>query len=288
MLNENFIINQKQLLGNIDRILIKKSIAFRVSDIQALSGPVGVISGASWKNGKLSVKTTDIIAETRKIETQFSHESLQDLFGIYGEDIYNLIGHYVIDELMYRIDKDFIDFIKSKASNKGSFQFPGATYNARLEEVAMSIVIKVNKGLNDLAISDNRSPNAWAIVSSNVASLLSSAIGTFLPEDSSNTDDSPSFIGKIAGVDYYTDYTHINNNTDNIIFGIKGNGYSKGSTIISPYTRTWIDTMTNENGENVFFLVDRLGIGINPLDDGVISEFLGKFSIDLSDLNIMK
>ena len=84
----------------------------------------------------------------------------------------------------------------------------------------------------------------------------------------------------LAGVDY-------------AVFGIKGNGYSKGSTIYSPYTRQWLEAVDTSNGEKVFFLLNRSAFTINPLDESYYdsgagaSGFIGKFNIDLSDLAIM-
>ena len=295
-LNENnSIVNQPKLMGVIDRILIKRSIARRVSDVQPLKGPVGIITGAQWDKtqGKLTLAKEDIQAVTRKIRTEFTREALQDLQGIYKESFYDVLAHYLVDEMAYEIDADFISMIKARASTKNSLVFTEANHGKRLSAIAQSISITVNKGLADLPISDNRSPLGWAVVSSNVASLLGGTVNNTTASDNLD-DDSPSYFGKIAGVDYYIDYTHPNDGVDSVVFGIKGNGISRGSTIYSHYTRQWIETISPETGEMICFLLDRTGMDINPLDtkyyNGGIgtSAFLGKFNVDIANLQIFR
>lgn len=292
-LNEdNAMVNQALLLGAIDKILIKNSIARRVSDIQPMQGPVGIVSGAQWDKieGKLTIAKTDVTAFTEKIRTEFTIEALQDLQGIYKESFYDMLAHYILDELAYKIDEKFITMIKTRASTKDTLVFSGATFDNSLRSVGQSIVVAVNKGLSDLPISDNRSPQGWAIVSSNVASLLAGTLGDSSKEGLD--DESPSYLGRIAGVDYFVDYTHPNDGLDSVVFGIKGNGYSKGSTIFSPYIKQWVEAIDPGTGEQIFFLLDRTAMVVNPLDEeyyngGVgVSGFLGKFDANLSDLQV--
>ena len=292
-LNENTMVNQKLLMGSIDKILIKRSIAKRVSDVQVLKGPVGIITGAQWDKvtGKLTIAKADIEAETRKIRTEFTIEALQDLQGIYKESFYDLLAHYLVDEMAYQIDSDFLTMVKDRAETKDTLVFTEAEHAKWLSSVAQSISVAINKGLADLPISDNRSPMGWAVVSSNVASILGGTLNDTNAIDNLD-DDAPSYLGKIGGVDYYIDYTHANDGLDSVVFGIKGNGFSKGSTIFSPYTKTWIDTVSSDTGEPIFFLMDRTAMSINPLDTkmyngGVgVSGFLAKFNVDLSDLQV--
>jgi len=292
-LNEDIaMVYQPELLGAIDKILVKDSIARRVSDEQKLTGPLGIITGASWDKitDKMTLATADVSAITRKIRTQFTLESLQDLKNTYKESFYDLLARYIVDELAYRIDADFITMISTRAPLVDSLVFDAANYNNALWAVAQSISIRVNKGLADLPISDNRSQLGWAVVSSNVASLLA---GTLNDNGDSGTGEvSPSYLGRIGGVDYYIDYTNPNTGVDSVIFGIKGNGFSKGSTIYSPYKQEWIDTIDPSTGESVLFLLDRTGMSINPLDNAYynngagLSGFLGKFNVDVSTLQV--
>jgi len=292
IINENEMINQAELIGAIDKILVKKSIARRVSDVQPLKGPVGIISGAQWDKDadKLTIAKEDIKAETRKVRTEFTREAIQDLQSIYKESFYDVLATYITDQLTYKIDDDFLTMIKDRAQTKDTLVFSGADFDNALWAAGQTIAIAVNKGACDLPISDNRSPQAWAIVSSNVASLLA---GTLNDTNSDNLDDdSPSYLGRIAGVDYYIDYTHPNDGLDSVVFGIKGNGISKGSTIFSPYLTQWMETVDSSTGEEVFFVIDRKGMAINPLDKKYydagngVSAFLGKFDVDLTDLQV--
>ena len=290
----NSIVNQAKLIGELDKILRKKSIAMRVSDIQQLKGPLGIISGVKWDSvsGKMQVAKSEVTAQSQRIDTEFTKESIQDLQALYNENFYSMLSHYLLDELTYKIDESFISMIKDRAVEKTALSFAGADFNTSLWAVGQSISISVSKGLNDLPISDNRSPLGWAIVSSNVAALLA---GTLNDSNSDGLDDdSPSYLGRIAGIEYYIDFTHPNDGIDSVIFGIKGNGFSRGSTIFCPYQQTWIESINSNTGEDSFFLLNRAGIAINPLDNSYYdngngaSAFIGKFNVDLSDLDIFK
>ncbi len=291
---ENFMVNQPKLLGAIDKILIKRSIAKRVSDIQLLSGPVGIITGVhrDKANDKMLIAKSNIEVTSKRIRTEFSIESLQDMQAIYGESFYDILAYYLVDEMAYKIDEEFITLIRTRAHLAKSLAFDNS-FDKDLWAVGQSIAISINKGLSDLPISDNRSPMGWAIVSSNVGSVLS--LTTDLSDDSngnSRIDDSPSYMGRLSGVDYYIDYTHPNDGVDSVIYGIKGNGISKGSTIFAPYKQEWIDTVSSETGEKIFFMLERSGVAVNPLDEKYYnggagqSGFIGKLNVDLSGMTL--
>lgn len=287
------IISQEHLLGAIDRILIKKSIALRCSDKQPMSGPLGIVLGMQRDHDTdtLKIERSEVVPKTRIIKTEFTQEALEDLVRVYGENVYDVLGHYIVDDLTYKIDKDFIDMLKARGESKGTLTFDGATYNNALWAVGQAISIKINKGLADLPISDNRSSGGFAIVSSDVASILAITVNLDNSDDNYK-DDSPSYMGTIAGTEYYIDYTHDNSATDAVVFGIKGNGISKGSSILSPYTQEWVETIDGDSGEKKYHLFDRTGMVINPLDnlyfeEGVTpSAFVGKFDVDLSQLQL--
>ena len=287
------IISQEKLLGAVDRILQKRSIAARCSDKQPMTGPLGIVLGMTrdHSNDKLKIARKEITPVMKTIRTEFSEEALQDLQKIYGEDIYDVLGHYVVDDLAYKIDADYITMIKARATSINALVFPAGDTNNSLWSVAQSVAITVNKSLADLPISDNRSAAGFAVVSSNIGALLAITLGVRTNEDQAE-DDSPSYLGRIGGVDYYIDYTHPNDGTASVVFGIKGNGVSKGSTIFSPYTQEWMEANDASTGEKIYFLHDRTGMTINPLDDEYYNEgagdsaFLAKFDVDLSGLQI--
>lgn len=287
--DSNVLIKQPQLLGAIDKIVIKSSMAQRVSDVQILTAPVGVITGANWDktNSKLNLKTSNIEVITEKIKTEFTHEGLTDLENIYKEDFVNILSYYLVDQLIYKLDERFLTMVKDRATKQKPIIIKKED---SLWDMGRTISIAVNKGLSDLPISDNRSSKGWAIVNSDIASLLS--VNNNIESD--NYDSSSSYIGNMAGVDYYIDYTHENTKENSIIFGIKGNGISKGSTIFSPYTNDWIQVVNPDDGENVYFLLNRTAMTINPLDDEYYKDgkgksgFLGSISVDLSAKDIFK
>jgi hypothetical protein len=286
------IINQEQLLGAVDRILQKRSIAARVSEYQPMTGPLGIVLGTQRDKttDKLIVRRKEIQPVMETVKTEFTEEALQDMLSLYGENIYEVLGYYLVDDLMYTIDSKFMSMLKTRAGLFGSMSFNHADYKGSLYAVGQSIGMAVVKGLTDLPISDNRHPEGFAIVSPDVGAVL--ALSTTLgdPNQTPREDDnSASYMGTLAGVDYYIDYTHAGNATDNVVFGIKGNGISRGTAVFSPYKREWVAAVNPESGEKVFHLFDRTGMTINPIDDIYIdnaesSAFCGKLNVDLGNM----
>ena len=289
----NNIVNQEVLVGFLDKIVQKRSIAVRVSDVQPLTGPFGVTVGTSFDKAtkKFIVEKGEITAETRKIETHFTYESLEDFKNIYGERFEEMLAYYLSDDLIYQIDHDFMTMVKTRGALVKTAAFSGAEFNNALSEVALALLVLVNNEQAKLPLSDNRSTYSWAVVNNDVGSLISSSLNLELTDDEKK-DPSASYIGTAAGVNYYIDFTHDNSATDAIVFGIKGSSYSRGSTIYSNYKSELISTTDANSGEGKIFLIDRTGIAINPLDkpyfDAGKSGFIGKINVDLSDLEIFK
>jgi hypothetical protein len=286
------IVNQEQLLGVIDRITKKRSIAARIADKQPMSGPLGVVLGMQRDkdNDKLIIKRKEVTPTTEIIKTEFTQEAIQDMFTIYGEGIYEVLAYYLVDELAYKIDERFITMLRNQAVKVGEFTYTHADFKDSLYAVGQSMGMAIIKALADLPISDNRPAEGFAICSPDVAAVL--ALSTTLGDPNQTAreeDDSPSYLGTLAGVDFYVDYTHDGGVTYNIIIGTKGNGISKGTAILAPYTQEWVETTDADSGEKQFHFFDRTGMTINPLDDIYIdadskSGFVAYLDIDLTDI----
>jgi len=289
-----FVPNTETLLGVVNDILVKESIAYRVGDIQPLiNGSIGVVFGSQRDHilDKLEVFRETAIPEVTTIRSALTQEVYETLCDLYKEDAYEHIARYMVDDLIYKIDERFITMLRDRAKQLTPLSFPVQDYKNRLSSISEVIMLSVNKSLSDFALSDNRSPRGFAIVSSDIASILS--VTTTMGEndyENSSSDSSPSFIGTFAGCDYYVDYTHDNTVGDNIILGTKSSNKTKGSAIISPFKSNWDETNDAETGDVVYFLHDRTGMTINPVDNkywnnGVgESQYIGKISVDLDNI----
>jgi hypothetical protein len=283
------VIQDKKLFGEIDKILKKASIAYRVSNVKPIQSPNGVIVGSQRDpiTDKFKVASEAVQAQTETLSTEFTQEALQDIEVSYGEDIYDFLAHYLIDDLMYKIDSRFITMIKDRAKQLPKLHFPSIEFADNPHAIARIIAFSINKALADFPISDNRPAKGFAVVNSDIGTLMSVSL-----EFKNNTnDDSPSYLGEIAGVDYYIDYTHDNTLTDAILLGIKGNNAHRGSTFLAPYTREFIEAQDYTSGDFVYHLYDRTAMCINPIDEEDYyksgagdSGFLGKMDVDLDDM----
>ncbi len=293
------VVDQAKLFAEVDKIVKKTSIANRCSDIQPLKGPLGFITGISYDKtaDKLKVEKNTVEAKTEIIKTEFTIETLQDMKNIYGESFYEVLAHYLVDALTYKIDEKYISMVSARAKPTKNLAFAGVDFNSSLWAVGQSILINVSKSLNDLPFSDNRSSGAFAIVNSDVASLISFTVPMNNFEASSaeeNRDATASYLGSANGIDIFVDFTNDNSGTEAVLCGIKGNGISKGSTIMSPYIQSFEQFISPEDGEKRYLLRDRTAMTVNPIDNVYFEEgnvnkpsaFLAKFDVDLSDLTI--
>lgn len=389
------IVDIELLVGALGRIVMKDSIAMQVSDVQRMKGPTARINGITRDpvTDKMTVTSKLVEAVSRKISTEFTQETLQDMKALYDEDFYEVLAYYLSDELAYLIDADFFELINSKATLKPGLTFDGATFDANIYDVVTQVFAKINKERVSLTSKAKRPLKNFAIVTSNIASLLMN--NSILAQDVDKGESGVSLMGSFAGMDIYLDNTHVYQDlitsqaqqdtvtiggtilqgetftvtingtdytgiapatptnittaaavatalsgapvsvldngdgtltltstvsgtpytiatstnsvsgtissveltanitgqaevVDYVTIGIKGNGYSKGSTIVAPYNKTFLTSTDESSGELRYHLLDRTAVLMNPSDtEGTnASKFLVKFEVDLNDLAI--
>lgn len=283
------IVNTEVLVGAIDRIIQKDSIAYQVSDIRKLTGPTGKVNGyrRDKLNDKMIVSSALVEAFSRTIKSEFTLETLKDNAKLYGENFHDVLAYYFVDELAYEVDADFIDMCKTAAFVAPSLSFTGATYDANILDVVTQVFAKINKERVNLATRSKRPLKTWAVVSPNIASLLMN--NSILAQDVAKGETGVSLLGTFAGMDIYLDNTH-SDTVDYVLLGVKGNGYSKGATIVAPFEHTFFTSDKAASGERCYFMLDRVAMLQNPSDTmGVgMSSMMTRFSIDLSDLALYK
>jgi hypothetical protein len=281
------LVDTEVLVGAIDRIIQKDSIAYQVSDVRKLTGPTGRVNGyrRDKATDKMIVTTALVEAYSRTIKSEFTLETLKDNAKLYGENFHEVLAYYFVDELAYDIDADFITMCKTAALATTDLAFDGATYNSNILDVVTQVFAKINKERVNLASRSKRPLKTWAIVSPNIASLLMN--NSILAQDVDKGDSGVSLLGSFAGMDIYLDNTH-SDPVDYVLLGVKGNGYSKGATVIAPYEHTFFTSQEASTGERRYFMLDRLAMTQNPSDtlgDG-LSSMMATFSVDLSDLTL--
>ncbi len=284
------LVNTEMLIGSIERIVVKDSIAYQVSDIRRMAGPTGRVNGylRDKVDDKMIVRTALVEAVSRTIKSEFTLEVLKDNARLYGEDFHEVLAYYFVDELAYIIDAEFIDMCKLASLKTAPLSFSGAIYNDKIRDVLVQVFAKINKERVALSTRSKRPLKTWAIVSPNVASLLMN--NSILAQDVDRGPTGVSLLGTFAGMDIYLDNTHDYSITaeDFVLLGVKGNGYAKGATTISPYARTFFTSQNQSSGERTYFMLDRVAMVQNPSDTlgDDSSSMLVSFNIDLSDLAI--
>lgn len=278
------LVNTEILVTSMERIVQKDSIAYQVSDIRKMAGPTGRVNGylRDKTSDKMIVKTALVEAVSRTIKSEFTLEVLKDNAKLYGEDFHEVLAYYFIDELAYTVDADFIDMCKL-ASKKSSPLVFDISFNSNIRDVVAQVFAKINKERVELATRSKRPLKTWAIVSPNIASLLMN--NSILAQGMGNEESSISLMGSFAGMDIYLDNSH-SDITDYVLLGVKGNGFAKGATTVSPYERTFFTSQDQVSGERNYFMLDRIAMIQNPSDTlgDDQSSMLVSFEIDLSAL----
>ena len=287
----NFVSKYESLFSKeLIEIMKKKSIAFRIADEIIATAPNSVAFGMQRdpENDKFIIEKSDLPLKTYHIKTEITQEFLQDLEKIFNiNDVEKILLKYVENDLIYEIDKDLIDLLKNNAKQIDKLTIDGSDISHRTETAALMILVYINKILNDFALSDNRSEIGFAIVNSDVGALLSA----LKPQQDSENDNSPSYVGRLSGIDIYIDFTNDNSGTDAVIVGTKGNGITEGSVQLQRYPKIIpVKAIDAGSGEPTAHFFYKIGMCINPLDkiytkDGGDSQFVGKFDVDLSKLH---
>ena len=293
----NFVSKYESLFNEkLIKIMKKKSLAYRISDETIATSPYSVAFGMrrDSENDKFIVEKSDLPLKLYNIKTSFTKEVIQDLEHIFKDEnaVRDILVKYVENDLIYEIDKDFLTLLKNRAAQKDKLTIHGDDIKQRTETAALMILIRIHKILNDFKFSDNRSEIGFAVVNSDVGALIAAALSNRTSDN--ENDDSPSYIGRLGGIDFYIDFTNDNSGTDAVICGMKGNGITEGSVQLQRYPEMQslkaIDAASGEPTVNYFF---RVGMAINPIDNyfvnnGEESQFVGKFDVDVSDLEPFK
>lgn len=280
----NDLVNTEILITSMERIVQKDSIAYQVSDIRKMAGPTGRVNGylRDKTSDKMIVKTALVEAVSRTIKSEFTLEVLKDNARLYGEDFHEVLAYYFIDELAYTIDADFIDMTKLASKKSTALSFD-SSFDNNIYDVVTQVFAKINKERVALATRSKRPLKTWAVVSPNIASLLMN--NSILAQDLDKGDSGVSLLGSFAGMDIYLDNTHTDVK-DYVLLGVKGNGFAKGATTVSPYERTFFTSQDQLSGERNYFMLDRIAMIQNPSDTlgDDLSSMLVSFEIDLSQL----
>lgn len=285
------IVNVEKLEAELNKIAKRDSIVQRVADVQKISGPTGRLNGIIRDpvTDSLIVTTELVDVTSRKIKTEFTQEAMKDLESLYGEDMYNVLAHYLNDELSYELDKDFLSMINDAAKVEKEVVFSGAIYDTQMGEARAKLFVKLAKVRANLAKSSKKPMNNFAVVSTGTAALLlgSELVAIAVDEGVSRV----SYLGTFAGIDIYLDSVYdsaLHNNKDYCTIGVKGNGRSSGSVILAPYNKSFLTATDSASGELRYFLLDRTAMITNPSDIKGTgnSVFLTRFEVDVSTLDI--
>ena len=281
------IADYERLIGEVNRFMKRDSLVAQVSDIQPMKGPVAKVTGANYNvaQGKLTIDTRTLEAESRTITTSFTQEAFKDLFSIYGEDAYEIVGHYLANEISRLIDNDFITYLKGNAIIEAPLTFNPADFKD-WAAVTNNILIKMNREKFHVKIKTQRPFHMWSIVSINLANALFS--NSLIGGTKLETNGGLVHLGKIVCCDYYLDADYIpeGDNLDYCIVGVKGDGISGASTVWAPY-QNLMNTWTHpDSGERYLQLINRGQFTMNPLDTSIdgtnSSDYMHMFEVDLS------
>lgn len=281
------ITSNPELVDGLTRKMEYGNLSAMVSDVRKLNRPGGKIQGIYRDKAldKLVIKETLVDVASTKVKTEFTEETIQDLYSIYGENVYEVLADFLAAEVNEELNIDLFTFLDTHASVGTTLTFTNGTMKAT-GDVIYNIKTKLSIELVRLAKANKRPIRGFAIVSAGIATAMM-VDGYATLADRENESASNLYIGTLGAIDYYMNPFHTDL-IDVAYVGLKGTGFSGGSLYYLPYNNTILNAVDADTGAKNLFILNRSKIALNPFDESTgtqDSTFLTKVSIDISDYN---
>jgi len=200
---------------------------------------LGTTGNDDMVDAGLAIEQTTVTAKTRKMKTQWSLESAQDLKAMHGVDIERELISMLQYEISAETDREIINNMHAlcTAGNNNLRSIVVDNLDGQWEaEKFRNLYTRIVQDANSIATATRRGPGNFIIASPNVVTALDS-VGNFLisPINASAMDLGPGLakVGSIEGrFDVYRDTFAVN---DYAITGYKGPSVADAGIIYSPY-----------------------------------------------------
>ena len=205
----------------------------------------------------------------RKIKSNITRESLQDLSYMYKHDIKEVektLVKQVAQEIADELDKDFLEYIKSIATKRPLLTFQNSVSSKQsMPDTITELITNMNIAASHIAATTRRGMNVKFIVSPNIAGLLISSVQYSSTADTDNIDRNPRYIGNMGLSELYVDQCA---DSDYFCAVYKGDKKGDATFITSPYQLnvSWY-TSPNDGSQNLFYMI-RNNMLRNPQDEG--------------------
>lgn len=246
---------------------------------------------AAWAEMSFTIEKTNVVAVTRGLKAEYTHELSQDLRSVHGLDAETELSNILSTEILAEINREVVNEVRKVAkvgaaerqyvngvllqdsnganilSIAGSYDFEKNSDGRWSNEKHKSLLLKINKEANAIAKDTRRGRGNFIICSSDVAAVLdltgkmvySPAIDNNLfADDTGNT-----FIGILQGrfkvyIDPYLGY-------DEVIVGYKGPNQMDAGFFYCPYVPLQIaKTIDPNTAQPKIFYKTRYGMVANP------------------------
>ena len=258
--------------------------AFGVTNNQDNPNPVavGFQEGAT---GDLEIHLETLGKSKEIYSNGFTEEFVDDVFAMLGEtDAVSAIINVANNDVCKKIDRKIIDYAAAAATVTNTITYDFGAVDDQ-KKIVNNLVVDINKVRNAMAADTKRGLPNVLIASTDIASLLTSAISLNFSSYEENVV-SRNFVGNLGRMLIYQD-DGLDSGTLLLAYG--NSAYNFAPSIffqIINIKATFVQD--KDSGEPKLFFVCRYAYGRNPLDStgAADSKFIKKMKFTLTDYDI--
>lgn len=248
---------------------------------------LGSAGNTAWREMAMTIDKLTVVANSRKLKAEYTHEFAQDLKAIHGLDAVRELSNILATELVSEINREIIRSVYgvakigspgSRVTTPGVIDLDVDTNGRWSAERWVGLHFQLELEANDLAKATRRGRGNIILCSSNVASALRAAKLLDVTEaqrlqidDTGNT-----FAGMMGTTKVFIDpYA----TSDFVVVGYKGTSSWDAGLYYCPYTpMQQIKTLTQDTLTPIIGFQTRYGMVQNPFGGGATPIADGKLT----------
>lgn len=248
---------------------------------------LGSAGNSAWREMAMSIDKLTVVAKSRKLKAEYTHEFAQDLKAIHGLDAVRELSNILATELVSEINREVIRSIygiakigspATRVTNAGVIDLDLDTNGRWSAERWVGLHFQLELEANDLAKATRRGRGNIILTSSNVASALRAAklldvteAARLQIDDTGNT-----FAGMMGTTKVFIDPYAM---SDFVVVGYKGQSSWDSGLYYCPYTPLQqIKSLTQDTLTPIIGFQTRYGMVQNPFGGGATPIADGKLT----------
>jgi len=256
-LNENTIIKQPEIIGNIITEGYSKSIVSDICNVIPLTKPTGYVFGVkSNEDGSIKLVKNMVEVKDHIKNTNITKETIDDIFSQYNKDGVKLITNLIKRDLFLEQDYNVIKYINKIAKKVPDLIVPNS---GDMDGEVTKLMGFIDAVALEMAYDLKTNVKGFIIASPIVMGLLQKD-DNVIPK---NKEELLSYVGSVRQRDLFCDY---NAEEEYIIVGLNPSKDLRGITFC-PYNIEINYHDIYQDGSKMIRINNRYGFIRNPLDN---------------------